>query len=600
MLVTGFALAVLVGSPAFADVQGDYRVSVAADEPFAHYAFSELRGASFSSPPDAQPAQTVTCRIWKDFAVKAPKAELYLMCLAPDRQNSGSSQVPNLRDLRVLSAPRGAAKPEIVGRDEDRSPGAPRNKVIERPLGIDGGATNFTPVVARIELTGRAEGLAGQEWVLQPRVLLPFSASCVVECQITEYVAAPITVRPFVGKGSGSRCPAGPGSTTDGFLVPIPQFTREDCIASATAEVSQCASASDLQPVTGEPAGRFCVQQARAKPGLEAGPFRGSQAMQLGESDNFALAVPAAGQWTGEFSVEYWARWRGRFGAAVNMKFGEKSITTGFACDGTGAITTFDVLSSPAVPPPRCPAVESSLFSVVASSVDLSHSAWHHIVLVRTASEMQMWVDGARSNDGAVTALPPVPDQIGISVPPAVPPSDTLIAEPALYLKPLSPERISAHYEAGRRGSDTLCGIGNDDLFLGEQSADKLSGSKGSDEIDGGPGNDTLNGGPGNDSLEGGPGNDRTGEVPGSDCKGESLDGNDKIDAGPGNDVMQGGPGSDQITGGPGKHKLDVGPGADAINVADGERDIVKCGAGRDTVTADRVDKLVGCEIVDR
>jgi hypothetical protein len=40
--------------------------------------------------------------------------------------------------------------------------------------------------------------------------------------------------------------------------------------------------------------------------------------------------------------------------------------------------------------------------------------------------------------------------------------------------------------------------------------------------------------------------------------------------------------------------------GNDKINVANGKKDSVNCGKGRDSVRADRVDKLTGCERVRR
>ena len=354
----------------------------------------------------------------------------------------------------------------------------------------------------------------------------------------------------------------------------------------------------------------------------EEGPFTGARAMEIGTDTDgpsspspstprftFDLAVPENRQWTGEFTLEYWTRWRGAFGSAVNVEFGGKTIATGFACEGTGALTTLDSLKAPAVPPPRCPGLQGGIFSIVASSVGLSHSEWHHVVLVRTKDEMQMWVDAARSNDGSVIAKPPAPSAITIgggSFPPA---GMTLIAEPALFLEALEKNQIQRHYQAGRTGSDTLCGIGNNDYFLGEANSDRLSGGAGSDNLNGGPGNDTLNGGAGSDKLAGGPGDDRTGVVEREDCGGGSLDGNDTIDAGPGNDDMQGGPGADKVVGGdgndklaggPGLDRLDGGPGRDTIDAADGSKDTINCGPGRDSVKADPVDRLVGCESVSR
>ncbi len=85
-------------------------------------------------------------------------------------------------------------------------------------------------------------------------------------------------------------------------------------------------------------------------------------------------------------------------------------------------------------------------------------------------------------------------------------------------------------------------------------------------------GTDTLRGTNGSDELAG-------------------LSGNDRLDGGAGDDRLLGGPGRDLLTGGSGR---------DTIQARDGERDTVDCGPGRDTVTADAVDALTGCEVVRR
>jgi Tol biopolymer transport system component len=93
--------------------------------------------------------------------------------------------------------------------------------------------------------------------------------------------------------------------------------------------------------------------------------------------------------------------------------------------------------------------------------------------------------------------------------------------------------------------------------------------------------NDVLNGGKGNDALSGGAGND-------------------KLSGGAGNDTLDGGKGNDQLNGGTGVDKLLGGAGNDKLNSKDGKKDTVDCGAGKDTVTADKADKLRGCETVKR
>ena len=93
--------------------------------------------------------------------------------------------------------------------------------------------------------------------------------------------------------------------------------------------------------------------------------------------------------------------------------------------------------------------------------------------------------------------------------------------------------------------------------------------------------NDVLTGGKGNDVLNGGAGND-------------------KLSGGAGNDTLDGGKGNDQLNGGKGVDKLIGGAGSDKLNSKDGKKDTVDCGAGKDTVTADKADKLRGCESVRR
>ncbi len=82
----------------------------------------------------------------------------------------------------------------------------------------------------------------------------------------------------------------------------------------------------------------------------------------------------------------------------------------------------------------------------------------------------------------------------------------------------------------------------------------------------------TITGTPGNDTLKG-------------------TGGRDVILAGGGDDVINGMDGGDVICG---------GAGNDVISARDGSRDVIECGAGLDRVTADRRDRLRGCERVSR
>lgn len=109
----------------------------------------------------------------------------------------------------------------------------------------------------------------------------------------------------------------------------------------------------------------------------------------------------------------------------------------------------------------------------------------------------------------------------------------------------------------------------------------------------GGPGDDVITSQPDYTGFgvfsEGGPGNDsliapREGGI---------------LEGGSGKDTIVGG-GFDMISGGPGKDVIRAGKGGDEIDATDGTKDRVSCGKGRDSVKADRVDRLHGCEHVVR
>ena len=68
------------------------------------------------------------------------------------------------------------------------------------------------------------------------------------------------------------------------------------------------------------------------------------------------------------------------------------------------------------------------------------------------------------------------------------------------------------------------------------------------------------------------------------------------VDGGPGDDTLEGGALRDTITGGAGADDVFAGDGDDSVLVRDGEIDEVDCGDGADTVQADVVDVLTGCE----
>jgi Ca2+-binding RTX toxin-like protein len=121
-----------------------------------------------------------------------------------------------------------------------------------------------------------------------------------------------------------------------------------------------------------------------------------------------------------------------------------------------------------------------------------------------------------------------------------------------------------ANPQTGGAGPDRLTGLALGDRLRGLGGNDVLLGVAGDDCLTGGTGNDAVTGGTGSDTLAG--------------------------DAG--NDTLRGDAGTDRFSG---------GAGNDTINSRDQRRETVGCGTGRrDRVTADRVDRLVGCEIVRR
>ena len=138
----------------------------------------------------------------------------------------------------------------------------------------------------------------------------------------------------------------------------------------------------------------------------------------------------------------------------------------------------------------------------------------------------------------------------------------------------------------GDAGSDALYGDGGQDALYGGADADLANGGTGFDEIWGQDGDDRIYGEADSDQLDGGPGDDR-------------IDGGgaaDRLIGGRGRDVVLAGGGNDIVSDSGGRNKVSGGSGSDVISVRNGQRDVVHCGKGRDRVSADRVDKLSGCE----
>ena len=74
----------------------------------------------------------------------------------------------------------------------------------------------------------------------------------------------------------------------------------------------------------------------------------------------------------------------------------------------------------------------------------------------------------------------------------------------------------------------------------------------------------------------------------------------DTLDGRAGNDTILGLGGNDLLVGGGGRDTIDAGDGNDTVRVRDGAKDTVRCGAGTDTVIADKIDALLGCEKITR
>ena len=139
--------------------------------------------------------------------------------------------------------------------------------------------------------------------------------------------------------------------------------------------------------------------------------------------------------------------------------------------------------------------------------------------------------------------------------------------------------------------------------------AKKVGATNGDDVLNGTPGPDLLCGLLGNDTINGLGANDR---LFGDACGGKAgaKDGKDRLNGGAGrdllsggggNDVLNGGRGNDTLAGGKGRNRYSGGSGNDVVRAANGVKDRVNCGAGKkDRATADRKDRLRGCERVRR
>ncbi len=166
----------------------------------------------------------------------------------------------------------------------------------------------------------------------------------------------------------------------------------------------------------------------------------------------------------------------------------------------------------------------------------------------------------------------------------------------------------------GTEGNDTLTGtdadelfdaFGGDDTVQGAGGTDCIFGGAGDDDLDGGAGGDFLNGSSGVDTIDGGVDDD---EIQGDDWNvmdggGDTIVGGsgvELVEGHGGNDTISGGSGNDDLGGGQGRDKIDAGAGNDRVSTRDGYAETVRCGPGRDTLRADRRDRGIGCERIQR
>ena len=65
--------------------------------------------------------------------------------------------------------------------------------------------------------------------------------------------------------------------------------------------------------------------------------------------------------------------------------------------------------------------------------------------------------------------------------------------------------------------------------------------------------------------------------------------------------MLDGGRGNDRLTGNAAKNSYKGGAGNDSVNAKNGVKESIDCGAGtKDSASADRTDKVKGCEKVKR
>ena len=214
---------------------------------------------------------------------------------------------------------------------------------------------------------------------------------------------------------------------------------------------------------------------------------------------------------------------------------------------------------------PPIPANTAATMTIVLAGIS-EGTSFRHAVSVATSSTDPTPGDHSAAVDTLVTGASVAPAPLALAGPPCVNPA------------------------YGGRDDDVLLGSAFGDRLFGRQGRDLLRGREGNDCLWGGEGADVLDGDGGDDSLWGNDGRDRL--FGGSD--------NDRLLGGAKADELLGDTGNDQLVPGTGRDRVWGGPGDDTISARDGSRDVIDCGAGLDRVTADRRDRLRGCERVSR
>lgn len=317
-------------------------------------------------------------------------------------------------------------------------------------------------------------------------------------------------------------------------------------------------------------------------------PGKVGQAFQLNGVNAYvdlgtALDIPS---WS-TYAVSLWFRHDGG-GTAANG-YGQKIIDkTVFFHDFY--LTVYTVSPTPSAGDLRFFTYEGGGNLMAESAHDYRDTTWHHVVINKSGSTGELWVDGilvdtstmvktVGSNGKLLLGYSLSPDgfqrqyfsgridDVGIY-------NRVLTAGEiaAIWGSPVDCQGLEAtmtgtsgnDFLVGTSGNDIIFGLDGDDLIHGLGGNDILCGGAGNDFLLGGTGNDQLFGEDGDDDLLGGLGEDRLwggagndtllGNVDGDWLFGE--DGRDQLLAGLGDDLLSGGPGPDTLFGGTGMDRL--------------------------------------------